>query len=153
MNILATYACPKKSAKFLDNKRCIKMILESAQLLSVALNLNGILAPYKNTHPNHPVNIWTRTSKANFLWLVEHTKALCSEYTKRYGKIHKSQQYIDFFEQNSNVLPDIGLTPFANCAANKDLGISFKSETDTHKAYRLYLRERWKFDKKRPKWR
>ena len=41
MNIFASYPCPKQSAQFLDNKRVIKMILESAQLLFTAIYQNS----------------------------------------------------------------------------------------------------------------
>lgn len=153
MNIFATYSCPIKSAKYLDNKRQIKMILESAQLLCTALNLNGVQAPYKTTHLNHPAAIWVRQSRQNYSWLLLHLKTLCNEYSKKYNKIHKTAQYIDFFEQNINILPDNNLSPFVNCAANSDLNISFKHISDTHLAYRLYLRNRWKYDKIKPKWK
>lgn len=41
MNIFASFPCPKQSAQYLDNKRVIKMILESAQLLFTALYKNS----------------------------------------------------------------------------------------------------------------
>lgn len=95
------------------DKHVVKMILESAQLLSTAHRvLDGIESVgksptgrkqktwtlgdarenvlYKSTHVNHPSAVWTRKSVENYNWLVEHFYALGDEYTYRYGKTHKS---------------------------------------------------------------
>jgi hypothetical protein len=77
MNIFATYSNAHDSAFALDDKRAIKMILESAQLMSTAIHLCGGKAPYKATHPNHPVSIWARQTNTNYWWLLEHYQALC----------------------------------------------------------------------------
>jgi hypothetical protein len=140
MNIFVTHECPIKSARFLDNKRVIKMILDSAQLLSSAINISGGNAPYKSTHVNHPCSIWTRTSKSNYIWLLNHFDALCKEYTRRYQKIHKSNHYYQFFLQSANLINDIGLTPFPNCT-------TFKHITNVHQAYITYLDEKFRTDK------
>ena len=49
MNIFATHDCPIESARWLDDKRLIKMILESAQLLCNALNHYNYLEVYDAT--------------------------------------------------------------------------------------------------------
>jgi hypothetical protein len=41
MNIFVTSDCPKLSAQALDNKRVVKMVLETAQLLSTAIFINN----------------------------------------------------------------------------------------------------------------
>lgn len=148
MNIFATYKCPIKSAKYLDSKRIVKMILESAQLLSTAINECGGNGPYKSNHVNHPCSIWVRQSRKNYRWLLQHFIALCRQYTKTYGKIHKSQRLVYIFYTNINRIPDKPMADFANCAANKDTGINFKHVKDVHKAYRLYLDTRFKTDKR-----
>ena len=72
------------------------MPLESAQMLCTAhrvhsdedwCDANGI---YKTAYKNHPCTIWARTTSDNYLWLYSHFIALCSEYTRRYGKEHLS---------------------------------------------------------------
>jgi len=45
------------------------------------------------------------------------------------------------------------LSPFANCARNKSLGIDFTTITNVHDAYKNYLCERWKNDKLTPVWK
>lgn len=152
MNIFITDECPKKSAEYLDDKRVIKMVLESAQMLCTAKNTVDGNSPYKPTHANHPCNVWARQSQANYNWLFEHFIALSEEYTKRYSKIHKSSQLESALKDVGTRLPNIGLTPFANCAANSSLNVSYKNITDTYMAYRLYLADRWKTDKRKPTW-
>lgn len=143
MNIFVTDIDPIQSAIVLDDKRLNKMIIESAQLLSTALNCYGIKAPYKSTHINHPCNIWVRESRSNYVWLLEHYKALSDEYTRRYDKFHKSSQYYSFFLNHRNIIPEKGLTPFKNCSLFKD--------DETILAYKKTMLVKWNKDKS-PKW-
>ena len=112
MNIFYLHNDPKTCAEMHNDKHCIKMILEYAQLLSTAhrvidgVELEGISASgrkrkfwtlgdsrdytlYKATHINHPSAIWCRQSYANYVWLSKLLTELCREYTYRYGKVHK----------------------------------------------------------------
>lgn len=150
MNIFVTSLCPVESAKFLDDKRCVKMVLETAQMLSTAVRSIGIDAGYKATHINHPCNQWTRRSKQNFLWLYRHGLALAAEYENRFNKQHKSLLVIKSLAKYINYFPPIGLTNFANCAANKSLGIDYKNHPNVYMAYKLYLNDRWDNDKRTP---
>jgi hypothetical protein len=43
MNIFVTSLCPRISAQVLDNKRVVKMVLETAQLLSAAIFINSAI--------------------------------------------------------------------------------------------------------------
>jgi hypothetical protein len=134
MNIFVLDYDPVNAAKMQCDKHVVKMPLESAQLLCSVYSKGK--APYKRTHYNHPCSIWTRKSKNNFLWLVEHGIALCDEYTFRYGKIHKSKQVINWCKKNINVIEfeSIKKTKFALCFDEKyHVGIAVKS-------YREYYR-------------
>lgn len=150
MNIFVTDIDPVQSAKFLDDRRVVKMCLETAQMLCTATWSLNIGAEYRPTHPNHPCNIWVRRSKQNFLWLYHHGIALCKEYTARYGKVHKSQSVIENLLYVADYLPNTGMTPFANCAANKQHGIDYKSEPIVYVAYQKYLNDRWELTDKNP---
>lgn len=154
MNIFVTDEDPKISAQNLDDKRVVKMILESAQMLCTALHHNNAshLAKYKATHANHPCNVWCRESRENYYWLFRHFIALCSEYTHRYGKIHKSQQLANHLQMGMQHIPHGERTPFPNCAARSDMNIDFKHIDPVTYAYKLYLIERWLNDKVNPKW-
>ena len=115
MNIFYLDKDVRKCAQMHVDKHCVKMILETAQLLSTAhrildgtettiLNTNNrqkrvwhlpdhrqsIL--YSATHINHPSAVWVRQSKQNYLWLYALFDALCKEYTYRYGKVHKCER-------------------------------------------------------------
>ena len=154
MNIFATSNCPIESAKFLDDKRCQKMVLESAQLLSTALRVNGYKSDdvYKIAHLNHPSSRWTRTTQGNYKWLLEHFRALCNEYNRRTGKTHASSKLLPIFEANVGLIPEGEKMPFSNNARNLTKGVDFTHESDTVKAYQLYLSVRWESDKREPKW-
>jgi len=101
----------KKCAEMHNDKHCVKMILEYAQLLSTAHRiLDGILSTgvsasgrkktvyvladhrdsvlYSATHINHPSAVWVRQSDKNYDWLFALFQALMDEYTYRYGKVH-----------------------------------------------------------------
>jgi hypothetical protein len=153
MNIFVTSPCPVESAKFLDDKRVNKMILESAQMLSTAINENGLVAPYKSTHKNHPANAWARETRSNWFWLYKHYIALCEQYTKTTGKIHKTSLLKDTLLEQSYCIPNGELTPFVNCAANLEKNLNFKQVENVFDAYTLYLKERWKHDKLTPTWK
>jgi hypothetical protein len=119
-------------AKYHVDKHVVKMILESAQLLSTAVRLSGIDVGYKATHSNHPCSIWTRQSLSNWIWLKDLTDKLNTEYMYRYGKTnaHKSHG-VAMSLPNPNI-PDIGLTPFALAMPDE-----FKNN-DPVKSYRDY---------------
>ena len=113
MNIFAVDKDPKISAQQLCDKHVVKMILESAQMLCSAYP-NGD-APYKRAFYNHPCTIWARESQENYEWLLAHAYAMCQEYTRRYGKVHKSIYAIEWCGKNyiKLRLPRKGLTKFA----------------------------------------
>jgi hypothetical protein len=113
MNIFFLNLDPKKCAQMHLDKHVVKMILESVQLLCSAHHIHpnsNYIPPYKLTHKNHPCSIWVRKSLSNYLWLVKLTRELCIEYTFRYNKKHKCEEYLDDLENNVPLIEDIGLT-------------------------------------------
>lgn len=152
MNIFITDESPYLSAVALDDKRVNKMLLESCQMLSTAVNLHGGKAPYKTTHANHPSNVWARETRSNFQWLFSHASALSAQYSLRSGKNHACNAILNELMILDNVIPTGPLTPFANCSANSSKGISYKHLTDVTEAYKRYLIDRWNTDTKKPTW-
>ena len=132
MNIFVLDTRLDLCAKYHCDKHIVKMILESAQLLSQAVRMSGLDAGYKITHKNHPCSIWTRASIQNYNWLRELARNLNSEYRYRYGRTenHKSWNMIESLPTPG--LPDIGLTPFAQCMPDE-----YKA-TNAVQAYRSY---------------
>ena len=114
MNIFILDTNPKKCAKFHVDKHCVKMILETAQLLCGVHWVLGGEAPYKLSHKNHPCAIWTRECIENYIWLCDLGLELCEEYTYRYGKRHKSQDIIEWCLMNQpNLRYNGDITEFA----------------------------------------
>lgn len=129
MNIFYLHNDPKTCAEMHNDKHCIKMILEYAQLLSTAHRvLDGVLTTdrggksgrqrttyilpdsrdavlYRATHINHPSAIWVRQSDKNYDWLFSLFQALMHEYTYRYGKNHACEKLLWELEVRPNNIP------------------------------------------------
>ena len=113
MNIFVLDNDPRVAAQMMCDRHVVKMVIESAQMLSTAhrmLDGHLILEPsksgkrnvkrwvlddqdldnnlYKAVHMNHPCSIWTRECSANYLWHYQHFVALCDEYQYRYCRTH-----------------------------------------------------------------
>ena len=78
MNIFYLDKNPVVAAQMQCDKHVVKMILESAQMLSTAHRVldgneyadkKGL---YKMAHKNHPSTIWARSSLENYVWLFDH---------------------------------------------------------------------------------
>lgn len=136
MNIFFLHWNPRICAIMHADKHVVKMILETAQMLCTVHHLCESMykPPYKMTHKNHPCTVWVRTSVENYKWLVKLGLELCKEYTHRYGKTHKCEQYIRKMKMKKNIpsLPKIGFTPPAQ--AMPDM---YKSK-DAVESYRQY---------------
>jgi len=114
MNLFYLDESPEKCAEYHVDKH-MKMLLEACQLLCTAFHKQSISAPYRKTHENHPSAIWTRTSRANFGWVISYATALSKEYSYRYGKRHASDQVLLWAQENAGLLsfPKAESTPFA----------------------------------------
>lgn len=98
MNIFYIDRDPDLAAQYHYNSHVVKMILESAQLLSTCHHiLDGFKENiYRPAHTNHPCTLWSRTSRYNYEWLYRLYISLCKEYTFRFKKIHKSESLKNF---------------------------------------------------------
>lgn len=149
MNIFYLDQDPRQCAEWMVNRHVVKMILETAQLLSTAHRvLDGKLIVvegyvdeysvkhrkkklwqledsrdpvlYNATHINHPSAVWCRQSVENYNWLVDHLFALGDEYTYRYGKKHATITKLGYTIQS----PPFNLkawdwTPMPSCMADE----------------------------------
>ena len=69
MNIFFLDKSPELAAKYLCDKHVPKMLLESSQMLSTAIqrHLGGTIGElYKPAYPKHPMTIWVGDNKNNF---------------------------------------------------------------------------------------
>ena len=153
MNIFATSKCPVESAGYLDDKRVIKMVSESAQMLCHVVGFYGHESyGLPVSQWNHPVVKWLDEDISNQSWLYRHFIALLDQFALRRGKLHDAEKLRNILHPFFNAHGSSEPSSFKNCAANESKGVSFKHEKDVHLAYRLYLNERWKTDKIQPKW-
>ena len=92
MNIFHLDKNPKICAEYHCDRHVVKMILETAQMLSTAYRKkfgdNDDL--YKTAYPKHPMTIWVGDSGDNFFWSVQLLDQLLYQYTVRYKKVHKT---------------------------------------------------------------
>lgn len=143
MNIfpIAQNGCPIQSAKELCNKHSSRMPLETAGMISFAFpeGETSIKNQRTNRHYNHPASAWVRASKLNLEWTILHGLAQCEEYTRRYKRIHSSQNFIEWADYNKKYLifEFTQQTPFARCFSQykETLDAEF---SDTVIAYRAF---------------
>ena len=175
MNIFAIESDPAACAKSMVDKHVVKMILETAQLLSTAHRIldgeeydgtskSGRKAKrwrlyddredhlYSATHINHPSAIWARASNNNYNWLYCHFNALLSEYKHRYGKIHKCHNMWMFLERPPMSIPVGPLTQVTTAMPDeyKVPGNSVASYRNYYKAGKAHL-HKWT-NREAPAW-
>ena len=165
MNIFVLDESAKKAAEYHCDKHVVKMILESAQMKSTAHwlhllwsnnkdlkdfkrvrdaklwlleNTNPALhPPYSITHVRHPCTIWVSSTVQNYMWHYDLLFYLCKEYTKRYGKIHKTANYLSWFKNNiPQGMKSSSLEDFAICMRE-----DFKINKDAVASYRNYYKK------------
>ena len=176
MNIFYMHESPQQCAEWMVDRHVVKMILETAQLLSTthryldgdewidqtkngrnikrwALPDNRESIMYKATHINHPSAVWTRQSVENYLWLVDHLFALLGEYKYRYEKVHAVEGNISWMLQSPpHKLEEWDMTEMP-CAMPDEYKIS-KDPTITYRNYYKHAKSHLHSWKKRnpPEW-
>ena len=157
MNIFYLDEDPIVISEMLCDKHNVKMIVESGQMLCTAHRvLDGDEYAdenelYKATHKNHPSSVWTRKTDENYYWHFDLFRSMLSEYTFRYGKIHKCEGLLDALVVAPKNINRGGFTPPPQCMPDE-----YRSD-DTVEAYRkYYIGEKasfakWKF-RETPDW-
>jgi len=176
VNIFYIDENPVQAAQWMVDKHVVKMILESAQLLSTAhrvldgLEVEGKTATgrkvrrwifndsrenviYLATHINHPSAVWCRQSVENYNWLVDHFFALMQEYTYRYNKTHKCYGELSYMLQSPpHNLKEWDWTPMPSAMADE-----YKISEDPLTNYRNYYKigkstmHKWT-NREKPEW-
>lgn len=145
MNIFVLHPNPAICASYHCDQHLHKMILESAQMLSVAMlqwapATKGL---YKPTHINHPCTLWTCESFANAMWLV----SLCEELDKlrislgsgshkSMAIVRKCREAIQHAAKRGNV------SPFVFCGPD-DIKNVKGSVTDKYKLLYKHKQKEW----------
>jgi len=143
MNIFYLDDDPRLAAQYMCDKHVVKMIVETAQLLSTAHhvldeNIDEYQVHdkiYKKTHQNHPSAVWVRESLDNYMWGWDHLHHLISEYTYRYGREHKTKKILQYLLNVPIDILEIGLTPIPLCMPDE-----YKVADDAVQSYRNYYK-------------
>jgi len=165
MNLFILSLIQKEIANYMMDKHVSKILLEAVQMLCSA---KRILDPedevneriYKLAHKNHPVTIWCRKSKANFLWTLDLVEELHNEWRFRYNhsntKFHKSYLMAMVLRENipsDDKFEEQRLTPFALA-----MPVEYKTE-DPVESYRKYYMSKekqkiatWNKGRNKPEW-
>jgi len=139
MNIFVLDRDPVLAAQLQCDKHVVKMIVESAQMLSTVhryIDGDVYLCPsksglrevknwrhpdpeldrilYRVVHLKHPCTAWTAQTSCNYEWHFKHFVALCDEYTHRYSRVHETEKKLkEILRKHPKGLTAKGLTPFA----------------------------------------
>lgn len=155
MNIFVLDKDPMISATYHNDKHVVKMIVESAQMLSTAHRVSGLNVNesiYKEAYKNHPCSVWVRQSSSNYLWLYTLFLGLLVEYEKRFNKKHSCMRLIEPLSHVPALVPHDKLTPFAQAMPD-----NYKNECAV-KAYRAYYNGdkthlfSWRAPSSKPEW-
>ena len=165
MNLFILSLIQKEIAKYMMDKHVSKILLEAVQMLCSA---KRVLDPedeindriYKLAHKNHPVTIWCRKSRQNFIWVLELVEELHNEWRYRYGhpetKYHKSYLVSLILKENipsEDKFDETGLTPFALAMPDK-----YKMDDPVESYRNYYMSEEkqkiasWKKKREKPDW-
>ena len=156
MNIFFLDKTPELSAEYLCDKHIPKMLLESAQMLSTAVQKHKgrIEELYKPAYPNHPMTKWVGSTFSNFQWTLENAVYISDEYTKRFKKLHKSSRILNVIYDNQYYkdVPDERFTEPPQCMPDE------YRDTDYVTAYRKYYNTdkkyfaKWEKGRSCPEW-
>ena len=106
MNIFFLDKSPEKSAQYLCDKHVPKMLLESCQMLSSAIQYNAMKTIdelYKPAYTHHPMTKWVGLGRDNFDWTFWNAIAINQEYKSRFGKQHKSFKILKIITDNNYI--------------------------------------------------
>lgn len=124
MNLFRLDNDPVIAARLNQDLHCVKIVLESAQLLANCYSPEQLQrAPKtqagnvrKYSHIHHPISKWVKQSYPNFLWTLAHAKELCREYTFRFDKKHFCESFIDWcLGEHAHLVPTAPSTEQPQC--------------------------------------
>mgnify|MGYP003624518092 CR=1 FL=1 len=139
MNIFYLHEHPLVAAQYHCDKHVPKMILESAQMLSIVARTHGFDVGYNmsttGAFSKHPCTLWVGKSRRHFDFLCELGDFLCDEFYIRFGsKEHKTRATIKEInvDEIREKIPDKGWTIPPQCMPEEYKG------KDPVEAYRKY---------------
>lgn len=169
MNIFVLDTDPVVAAQLQCDKHVVKMIVESAQMLStVHRMLDGTMERrrsksgkmmlkywahpdhgmeanlYKAVHTGHPCTVWSLESSANYYWHLNHFEALLNEYEYRYNKKHSSGRLMRYLLNPPINIPSGGITPFKLAMGSNPECIDNNDPVGSYRKFYQTKQERFK---------
>ena len=159
MNIFHLDTDPQRAAQMHGDKHVVKMVLETAQMLCTAHRLTDGNAYadacrlYQKAYMNHPMTVWVRTSKENYVWTHHLFYHLHEEFKLRRGKTHASiRLLLPLAQVPFGIATDL-FTPVPQCMPDE-----YKND-DLIVAYRDYYKYKeslgivhYRWGRPRPDW-
>ena len=157
MNRFLIECFPHEIAQSLCDKHIVKMPLEEATMLSLAIyrytgkdgetfaefiERTG-LQKGSPRHLTHPCTIWAGDTRANYMWGLKLLEEMSKEYTRRYGRVHKCSLHLPRLKELAIHIPDGNITEHPQCFGE----VKERLQTQEHwpiNAYRSYYK--WKYD-------
>lgn len=181
MNLFVLDPDPVIAAQLQCNKHVVKMIVESAQMLSTAHRMldgycekrpsksgkrtsNYWVHPnefmerelYRAVHHHHPCTVWTTKSSANYHWHYKHFIALCNEFEYRYDKKHATDLKLrNILKQLPTNIPQGNLTQMPLAMQSNPECMFPNDPVKSYRAFYQTKQERFKMEWKRrpiPEW-
>ena len=156
MNIFFLSRRLRRSAKYHCDEHVRKMQIEAAQLLYGVLWKYDPSGNWRTTAPwkcdktqrgyrlftaNHPMQLWVAESLGNYVYCVGYGLALCAEFTRRYGKIHSTEEHLRWLSMNyPKQIPRGPMTPVPLCINKGTKGVVTKRESDMQVVIKTYRR-------------
>ncbi len=151
MNIFVLDSDPFKAADYHCDQHVVKMILESAQLLSTEAYRaeawdSGMYLP---THTKHPCTVWLAYNPSAITWLHRMVVHLSNEYIRRFGKVHKSSEVaynaFDALYKHYS-MDELALTRPVKFALAMPEQFKTDDPVQSYRAYYQHKYDSWKLD-------
>lgn len=149
MNLFLPEKTVNDSVRALDDRRLIKQILECKTIIDVAIENKKLLheKPKYIGYAKHPVVDYYKDYDC---YVAMYGIKACYEYSFRFNKKHKLQEY--FFKHGIMYLfPRMIPKPFY-CEGSKDSPNAIRTTENTVELFRQKLCKKWDNDKYPPKW-
>ena len=114
MNIFFLSLDPKKCAELYCDQHVNKILLEIVQMLYTAwhhlgpddwnstapFNVKKTQRGYRKAHSNHPMTMWVRSSRTNYMFTTRLGMELAMEFYRRYSHVHACTKHILWLYHN-----------------------------------------------------
>ena len=138
MNIFFLSLNPEICAKLYCDQHVNKILLEIVQMLYTAwhhlgpegwnsiapFNLKKTQRGYRKAHSNHPMTMWVRSSRTNYMFTTRLGMELAMEFYRRYHHVHACTKHVLWLYHNVPQKFEFVESPKAYYSSDCGLGLS-----------------------------